>query len=325
MHGRLFLSALLVFAAASSVRAQTQHPRPPNPQPRSATGAAAPGSSGGTKSRVDDGDPCVAPALNSASRHAEAPRRRPRLQKRPRHAAKLEEQVEVQEQRTAQLDQEKISTEHKLPLTLTGMLLANTFWTGKGAGGGSDNPTIAPPASGPVDAGGTFRQSVIGVKFDGLDIVGGGKITGSAYGDFYRRHRRHSEPIDAAARGFGERHLEEHHRHAGVGQTDYCASRAGLAGASRGLAIDLGRKSVAVAAPDPGGAAFHFGDQAGLRAQAGMYETSEGGTGLSTSEYASSLAKSRPGYEGRFEFWKASGENRTHWKSPPDFTSALRR
>jgi hypothetical protein len=55
---------------------------------------------------------------------------------------------------------------------------------------------------------------------------------------------------------------------------------------------------------------FQFGDQAGLRAQAGVYETAEGGTGLSATEYGSSLAKSRPGYEGRFEFWKASGENR---------------
>src|SRR5580658_2661889 len=81
-------------------------------------------------------------------------------------AATVAERVEVQEQRTAQLDQEKISTEHKLPLTLTGMLLFNSFWTGKG-GGGADNPTIAPPASGPVDAGATFRQSVLGAKFDG--------------------------------------------------------------------------------------------------------------------------------------------------------------
>jgi hypothetical protein len=54
---------------------------------------------------------------------------------------------------------------------------------------------------------------------------------------------------------------------------------------------------------------FKFGDQAGLRAQAGVYQTSESGTGLST-EYTPSLAASRPGLEGRFEFWAASGENR---------------
>jgi hypothetical protein len=54
---------------------------------------------------------------------------------------------------------------------------------------------------------------------------------------------------------------------------------------------------------------FAFGDQAGLRAQLGIYQTSESGTGLSA-EYGSSLATSRPGYEGRFEFWGSSGEIR---------------
>ena len=216
----------------------------------------------------------------------------------------------MQEQRTAQLDQEKISTEHKLPLTLTGMLLANAFWTGKG-GGGSDNPTIAPPASGPVDAGGTFRQSVIGVKFDGLDIVGGGKITGSVYGDFY----------------------------GGTGVTLNQLMRLRVASVNaiwKNTTVTLALDKPIIAPREPDSLAqvgvspltsagnlwlwqpqirveqrLQFGDQAGLRAQAGVYETSESGTGLSTSsEYASTLAKSRPGYEGRFEFWKASGENR---------------
>jgi len=49
-------------------------------------------------------------------------------------------------------------------------------------------------------------------------------------------------------------------------------------------------------------------DQAGLRAQFGIYQTSEGGTGLAT-EYPD-LARARPGYQGRFEFWKQSGSRR---------------
>src|SRR4029079_4032576 len=48
--------------------------------------------------------------------------------------------------------------------------------------------------------------------------------------------------------------------------------------------------------------------QAGLRAQFGIYQTSEGGTGLAT-EYPD-LARARPGYQGRFEFWKQSGSRR---------------
>src|SRR5271154_6488553 len=99
-------------------------------------------------------------------------------------AAPLDERVAVAEDRIAQQDQEKNSSEHKLPITLTGMLLFNSFWTGRG-GGNAQNPTIAPLTAGPVDAGATFRQSVVGIKFDGPDIAGGGKITGSAYVDFF--------------------------------------------------------------------------------------------------------------------------------------------
>jgi hypothetical protein len=54
---------------------------------------------------------------------------------------------------------------------------------------------------------------------------------------------------------------------------------------------------------------FNFGSQAGLRAQLGVYETSESGTGIS-SEYSSTLESDRPGYEGRFELWAQSGESR---------------
>jgi hypothetical protein len=49
-------------------------------------------------------------------------------------------------------------------------------------------------------------------------------------------------------------------------------------------------------------------EQAGLRAQFGVYGTSEGGTGL-TAEYPA-LAKTRPGYQGRVEFWAKSGSRR---------------
>src|SRR5215471_752705 len=96
------------------------------------------------------------------------------------------EHLEVHDRQVSQLDQEKVSTEHRLPLSLTGMLLVNAFWTGRNAGG-ADNPTLAPPSSTPAAAsgGGTFRQSVIGVKFNGPEIAGGGRITGSAYADFF--------------------------------------------------------------------------------------------------------------------------------------------
>jgi len=49
-------------------------------------------------------------------------------------------------------------------------------------------------------------------------------------------------------------------------------------------------------------------EQAGLRAQFGVYQTAESGTGLAA-EYPD-LARARPGYQGRFEFWAKSGSRR---------------
>ena len=226
----------------------------------------------------------------------------------PAESAPIADRVEVQDRRIAQLDQEKISSEHKLPITLTGMLLFNSFWTGRGAGGTQD-PTTAALIRGPVDAGGTFRQSVVGIKFDGPTIVGGAKITGSAYVDFF----------------------------GGTGGTLNQMLRVRVASvdaawANTTVSVALDKPILAPREPDslaqvgvsPLTAAgnlwlwqpqvrveqrFHFGDQAGLRAQAGIYQTAEGGTGLS-SQYPSAVAAARPGLEGRFEFWAASGENR---------------
>ena len=52
-----------------------------------------------------------------------------------------------------------------------------------------------------------------------------------------------------------------------------------------------------------------FGEQAGLRAQAGVYVTSENSNTV-PAEYRSSLSVSRPGLEGRFEFWRQFGDDR---------------
>ncbi|MBV9397479.1 MAG: hypothetical protein JO062_05845 [Bryobacterales bacterium] len=223
---------------------------------------------------------------------------------------RVQEQIETSRNQIAQLDQEKISTDHKLPLTLTGMLLFNGFWTGQN-GGGADNPTVArnpstPPAS---SGGGMFRQSVVGVKFEGPEIPGGGRITGSAYIDFF----------------------------GGTGVTLNQLLRLRVASIDANwktttLTFALDKPIIAPREPDslaqvgvsPLTSAGNlwlwqpqvrieqrvgFGDQAGLRGQFGVYQTSEGGIGTVPSEYAASVAKNRPGYQGRFELWAQPSES----------------
>ncbi|MGH9647850.1 MAG: hypothetical protein ACRD4E_13655, partial [Bryobacteraceae bacterium] len=101
----------------------------------------------------------------------------------------IADRVDITERRIAELDQSKVSSEHRLPVALTGMLLFNAFSNGKGAGG-ADNPTVLPSSSGQpslsqASGGATFRQSVIGLKVDGPGLVGGGKVTGAVYMDFF--------------------------------------------------------------------------------------------------------------------------------------------
>jgi hypothetical protein len=222
-------------------------------------------------------------------------------------AAPLQERVEVAERRLAQMDQEKISTDHRLPITLTGMLLFNTFWTG-GNAGGFDNPTLAAAAPGPVDGGATFRQSVVGMKFDGPGIAWGGKVTGSAYIDFFggtsaslnQMLRLRVASINAVWKNTTVSVALD--KPILAPREPDSLAQVGVSPLTSAGNLWLWQPQVRVEQR------FAFGDEAGVNAQLGVYETAEGGTGLS-SQYASSLEKSRPGYEGRFEFWRG-GETR---------------
>ena len=224
----------------------------------------------------------------------------------PPPAVPIEERVEVAEQRIAQIEQSKVESEHKLPVTLTGMALFNAFLNGTGSGG-ADNPTTASLVR-QGDAGATLRQSVLGLKFDGPDLQGGGKLTGSIYMDFFgggtglnQTMRLRVASLDAAWKdttltfAFDKPIIAPR-------EPDSLA-QVGVSPLTAAGNLWLWQPQVRVEQR------FALGEQAGVRAQFGVYETSETGTGLAA-EYASTLARSRPGYQGRFELWANSGENR---------------
>jgi hypothetical protein len=222
-------------------------------------------------------------------------------------AVPLAERVDVQEQRIAQIEQSKVSSEHRLPVTLTGMVLFNAFMNGKGSGG-VDNPTMASATLNQADGGATMRQTVLGLKFDGPDLQGGGKLTGSIYMDFFgggtgltQTMRLRVASLDAAWKNttltfaFDKPIISP--------REPDSLSQVGVSPLTSAGNLWLWQPQARVEQR------FALGDQAGLRAQFGVYQTSESGTGLST-EYTATLARSRPGYEGRFELWANGGENR---------------
>jgi hypothetical protein len=219
-------------------------------------------------------------------------------------APPLADRVEVQEQRIADLEQSKVGTDHKLPLHLTGMVLMNTFWSGKGSGG-VDMPTVASSSVQQSTGGATFRQSVIGLKYDGTDIVGGGKLSGSIYFDLFGGT---GTPLNSDVR-LRIATLDSTWKNTTVTlafdkplispmEPDSLA-QVGVSPLTGSGNLWLWQPQIRVEQR------FRLGSQSGIRAQAGIWETSESGTGLAA-EY---VGRARPGYQERVQFWHNFGEH----------------
>jgi hypothetical protein len=217
-------------------------------------------------------------------------------------AVPLAEKVEINEHRIAEQEQSKVSTDHKFPLSITGMVLENTFWTGKG-GAGADNPTIAALTPGQSSGGATFRQTVIGLKYDGADIIGGGKLSGSVYFDLFggtggtlnQMMRLRVASLDSTWKNTTVTFALDKPLISPM-EPDSLA-QVGVSPLTSAGNLWIWQPQVRVEQR------FHFGDSAGLRAQVGVWQTAEAGAG--TVGYTP--AKSRPGYQGHFQFWKDLG------------------
>ena len=96
----------------------------------------------------------------------------------------LEERLNLQAGRLAEHDQIKVESSQRVPIRLTGMALFNLFRNSRHSGG-RDNPRTASPVAGRIHAGGTLRQSVVGLEFDGPEAVLGGRFRGSFLLDLF--------------------------------------------------------------------------------------------------------------------------------------------
>jgi len=105
----------------------------------------------------------------------------------PPTAAPIEERVAVAEQRIADQAQTKVEASQKLPITLTGMVLFNAWMNGR-ATGGAEFPTTASQTNSSSAGGATVSQSVLGMKFQGPEVLGGGQLSGSMYFDTWAGH-----------------------------------------------------------------------------------------------------------------------------------------
>lgn len=95
-----------------------------------------------------------------------------------------EEKLEIQERRIAEQAQIKVEASQRFPIRLSGMALFNAFLNGRHSGG-SDLPVRASLQPGPRAGGATFRQSMIGLEYEGPVTIGGGRVRGYVNMDFF--------------------------------------------------------------------------------------------------------------------------------------------
>ncbi|MGH9667544.1 MAG: hypothetical protein ACRD9L_24245 [Bryobacteraceae bacterium] len=235
-------------------------------------------------------------------------------------ASPLNERMAVTEQRVEEQAQTKVEASQKLPITMTGMVLFNSYLNGQASGGQQDPTTAALTKT--TDAGGaSLRQSVLGFKFQGPKVWGGGQVNGSLYMDLFGgtssslnhllRMRVATVEVDWKNTTFL------------VGQDKpIIAPREPNSLAQVGVSPLTGAGNLWLWQPQARiEQRFSFGEQTGLRAQLGVYQTSEPANASVTAAYTGSLATSRPALEGRFEFWHAFGEGKRIEIAPGFHTS----
>jgi hypothetical protein len=220
----------------------------------------------------------------------------------------VHEQLAVQEARVEEHAQVKVEASQRFPIRITGMALFNAFLNSRGAGG-ADNPTSAAQNPGPASGGATWRQSVVGLAYRGPETVWGGKVNGSLYMDFF------------AGSNTALNHLLRV-RTATI-QVDW-KTRSLMAGQEKPLISVREPNSLSQVGVSPLTSSgnlwlwqpqarfeqrFQVSEQTLFRAQAGIYQTSE--TSVSVpAQFATTLERSRPALQGRFELSHRWGNGR---------------
>jgi hypothetical protein len=221
--------------------------------------------------------------------------------------APTQERVDVAEQQIRDLAQSRVESEHRDPVQLTGMVLFNAFRNGRYAG--AEDPTTAALTGGPQDSGATIRQTILGLKFESPEKIAGMEVSGSAYMDFFAgtgTSLNQLMRLRVASINFAWNNTT----FTVAQDKPIFAPREPDSLAQVGFSPLTGSGNLWLWGPQARvEQRFHFGETAGLTAQAGVYETSERGS--VPGGYTTQTGGSRPSLEGRFVFWKqASGDSR---------------
>ncbi len=225
----------------------------------------------------------------------------------PQTVPPVTERLDVQEARTEELAQAKVEASQKQPVALTGMLLFNAFANTR-FGGTLQEPVTASATPGTNNTGATFRQTVLGLKFNGPNLAGGGKASGSFYMDFWGGTFAPSNNLFRIRLATIDLAWKDTTISAGQDKP-LVAPREPTTLAAVGLAPLTGAGNLWDWNPQVRvQQRFHLSANTGVSAEVGVFQTTEAaGTGIPVN-IAATLEKARPSWEGRFNLHHESGE-----------------
>lgn len=217
------------------------------------------------------------------------------------------ERLEIAERRIDEQAQTKVEASQRFPVKLSGMLIANLYHNNRLAAG-QDTATTASRAPGRGTSALTFRQSVVGLEFDGPQTFLGGHVKGSAFVDFYEGNTENAQYPPVRLR------------------------TASVEIAWKARSVMVGMEKPLIALRDPTSFSFvgvspltsagnlwrwqpqirfeqrlQLREGTSLKAQGAFYQTSED---VSTNDPRLVVERRRPGIEGRFELEQRLGEGR---------------
>lgn len=225
----------------------------------------------------------------------------------PAETQTLEEAQAVQRARIDEFAQTKVEASQKFPVRITGMALFNGFVNGQ-HNGDNANPPTASLGTGESTGGGTLAQTTLGLLFNGPQLFKGGRVSGSLYMDFFGgsnssighllRIRTASVNLDWTNTSimFGQdKPIISPRDPESLAQVGYSP----LTGAGNPW---LWQPQIRIEQRIP------LSNDSGLRFQAAVFQTSvPNGSASSAPSYQSE--ESRPGVEGRLQYWKGWAEN----------------
>jgi hypothetical protein len=221
-------------------------------------------------------------------------------------AAAATEKVEVLQQRVEEQAQTKVESGQKLPVTLSGLALMNSYFYA-GRTGGEDLPMVGRLAPNQRLAGGTFRNSQIAIAYSGSQTILGARASGRLQIDFFQGNlniQNHLARIRTASVGLD---WQRRSLTFAVDKPIFSPrepasfSQLGISSLANSGNLWLWQPQVRYEER------IAFSDKSGLKARLGVYQTNET---LTPVPAGVALSRSRPAAQGRFEFFRETAGGR---------------